>query len=52
MNRPAIILTKRQETLLFAFLAFILVPAISIGVVAGYGFCIWMYQILAGPPVA
>lgn len=44
--------TKRQETLFFTILAFVVVPALSVAVVAGYGFCIWMYQIFAGPPTA
>jgi len=30
----------------------VLVPTLSVAVVAGYGFCVWMYQLLAGPPVA
>ncbi|HYE49135.1 MAG TPA: periplasmic nitrate reductase, NapE protein [Azospirillaceae bacterium] len=50
MSRPTP--TRRQEALFFAFLAFVLVPALSVAVVAGYGFCVWMYQLLAGPPVA
>lgn len=41
---------KRFELLTFAFLAFGLIPALSIGVVAAYGFAVWMYQMIAGPP--
>lgn len=54
MSRPGPLTapTKRQETLFFAALAFVVVPALSVAVVAGYGFCIWMYQIVSGPPTA
>ncbi|MEP3487188.1 MAG: periplasmic nitrate reductase, NapE protein [Sneathiella sp.] len=44
--------TKKTEISLFLFLTFILIPALTIGVVGAYGFAIWVYQILyGGPPV-
>lgn len=42
--------TRSQELVAFVFLAFILVPVLAILVVAGYGFLVWMVQIVAGPP--
>lgn len=41
---------KRRELFVFAFLALVLAPIIAVLVVAGYGFLVWMYQIIAGPP--
>ncbi|AUN33177.1 periplasmic nitrate reductase, NapE protein [Niveispirillum cyanobacteriorum] len=42
--------TRRTELLKFLFLAFVLVPVLSVGVVAAYGFAVWMAQLIAGPP--
>lgn len=42
--------TKRRELLVFFFLAFVLAPILAVIVVASYGFCVWMYQIVTGPP--
>lgn len=41
---------KKREWLLFLFLIFVLAPALAIVLVGGYGFLIWMYQTIAGPP--
>jgi periplasmic nitrate reductase NapE len=41
---------KRRELAVFVFLTFILAPMLAIIIVAGYGFAVWMYQIIAGPP--
>lgn len=41
---------RRSEWLTFLFLTIILAPAISVAVVGGYGFLIWIYQMFAGPP--
>jgi periplasmic nitrate reductase NapE len=43
-------LDKRRELVVFAFLTLVLAPVIAVLVVAGYGFLVWMYQIVAGPP--
>ena len=43
---------KKRELLGFLFLTVVLVPALSVILVGGYGFSIWMYQIIAGPPGA
>jgi nitrate reductase NapE len=43
-------LDKRRELVVFLFLTLVLAPVIAVLVVAGYGFLVWMYQIVAGPP--
>jgi periplasmic nitrate reductase NapE len=40
----------KRELSGFLFLTVILAPALSIALVGGYGFAIWVYQLLAGPP--
>jgi nitrate reductase NapE len=34
----------------FLFLAIVLAPVIAVLVVSGYGFLVWIFQMLAGPP--
>ncbi len=43
-------LTKKREITVFLFLTFVLAPVLAVIIVAGYGFCVWMYQIIMGPP--
>jgi nitrate reductase NapE len=42
--------SRKAELLKFVFLAFVFIPALSVGVVAAYGFAVWIYQMFAGPP--
>jgi len=42
--------TRSEEFRGFLFLTVVLAPALAIALVGGYGFAIWMYQIIAGPP--
>lgn len=42
--------TKGQETRLFAFLIIFLFPLLSILLVSGYGFIVWISQMIFGPP--
>lgn len=42
--------SRRRELMEFLILAFGIWPVVAIGVVGGYGFLVWMYQIIAGPP--
>jgi nitrate reductase NapE len=42
--------TKMQELRSFLFLSIVMAPVIAGTVVAGYGFLVWMYQLIAGPP--
>lgn len=41
---------KRRELAVFIFLTFVLAPILAVIIVAGYGFAVWMYQLIAGPP--
>ncbi|TKT78189.1 periplasmic nitrate reductase, NapE protein [Aquamicrobium sp. LC103] len=41
---------RRRELLAFLVLAFGIWPVVAVGVVGGYGFIVWMYQIVFGPP--
>lgn len=41
---------KTQELRAFVALAVLLGPVLAVAVVSGYGFLVWMYQLLAGPP--
>ena len=43
---------KKSELAAFLFLTVVLVPALAVAIVVGYGFVVWMLQILAGPPTA
>jgi nitrate reductase NapE len=42
--------TKRQELAVFLFFTIVLAPILSVAIVGGTGFVIWMYQLLNGPP--
>lgn len=42
--------TKRHETIAFLFLSIVLFPLMSIILVGGFGFIIWMQHLLLGPP--
>jgi nitrate reductase NapE len=42
--------TKAQEIRAFILLAVVLVPVLAVAIVAGYGFLVWMFQVIAGPP--
>lgn len=41
---------RRRERTVFLFLAIVLMPVLAVAIVGGYGFAVWMYQLLAGPP--
>ena len=42
--------TKRAELLAFLTLAVLIWPILAVGIVGGYGFLVWMTQIVFGPP--
>jgi nitrate reductase NapE len=44
------VLTKRGERRVFIFITVILFPVLSFILVGGYGFAIWMLQLIFGPP--
>lgn len=41
---------RRRELLTFLVLAFGIWPIVAVGVVGGFGFMVWMWQIIFGPP--
>ena len=41
---------KKREILIFLLLAFVIWPFVAVAFVGGYGFIVWMYQMIAGPP--
>jgi len=42
--------TKNRELRAFLALAVVLAPVLAVIVVTGYGFLVWMAQLVAGPP--
>lgn len=42
--------SRRRELLTFFILAFAIWPIVAVAIVGGYGFVVWMYQIVFGPP--
>jgi periplasmic nitrate reductase NapE len=42
--------TRAQELRSFLFLSVVMAPVLAGIIVAGYGFLVWMFQILTGPP--
>ena len=34
----------------FLFLTAVMVPVLTVLIIAGYGFAVWMFQVVAGPP--
>ena len=41
---------KTEELRSFLFLTAVMVPVLSVVIVGGYGFIVWMTQIITGPP--
>ena len=41
---------RERELLTFLALAVLIWPFIAVGVVAGWGFLVWMYYAFTGPP--
>ena len=42
--------SKVQELRSFLFLTVVMAPVLAVVFVSGYGFVVWMYQLMAGPP--
>lgn len=40
--------TKQEEWRSFLFLAVVMAPVLAVLVVGGYGFLVWMFQLLSG----
>lgn len=41
---------RRRELRAFLFLTVFLAPILAVGLVASWGFIIWIFQMFAGPP--
>lgn len=50
MNDAEHQIPRKHEFAAFLFLTVILAPMVTIALVGGYGFPIWIFQIMAGPP--
>jgi nitrate reductase NapE len=44
--------TRGEELRVFLFLTVVLAPVLAVMIVGGYGFLVWMYQVVTGPPGA
>lgn len=42
--------SKSRELRAFLFLTVVLIPVLTVVVIAGYGFAVWIYQMLIGGP--
>lgn len=42
--------TRSQERRSLIFLSVVMAPVLAVIVVAGWGFLVWMFQLVAGPP--
>jgi periplasmic nitrate reductase NapE len=42
--------SRRAEFFVFAIIVALIWPVVAVGVVGGYGFLIWMSQLILGPP--
>ena len=49
-THPSVASTKRDETRLFVLLIVFLFPILSVALVSGYGFIVWIVQMIFGPP--
>ena len=41
---------KKEEWRSFLFFTVVMAPVLAVMIVGGYGFLVWMYQLIAGPP--
>jgi nitrate reductase NapE len=42
--------TRKAELRSFLFLTIVMAPVLTVMIVGGYGFLVWMYQLVNGPP--
>lgn len=42
--------TRSEELRAFVLLAVLMAPVLAVLIVSGYGFLVWMFQLLTGPP--
>ena len=44
--------SKKAEWLTFLIVTMVVFPGMAVAFVGGYGFVIWMMQLINGPPIA
>ena len=49
-TRPIASRRRRMEIFAFLFLTVVLMPALAVATVGGYGLAVWIYQMVAGRP--
>ncbi len=42
--------TRAEELRSFLFFTIVMAPVLSVAIVGGYGFVVWMLQLVNGPP--
>jgi len=42
---------RKDELISFLLLTVVMAPVAAVGIVGGYGFIVWMTQLIVGPPV-
>jgi nitrate reductase NapE len=42
--------SRRRELVMFLFLTVVLAPVLAVAAVGGYGFIVWILQMIYGPP--
>jgi nitrate reductase NapE len=42
--------SKAEELKAFLLLAIVMAPVLAVALVSGYGFLVWVLQLIAGPP--
>ena len=42
--------SKADELRAFLLLSVVMAPVLAVLIVSGYGFLVWMFQLVAGPP--
>jgi nitrate reductase NapE len=42
--------TRTEELSSVLFFTVVMAPVLAVMIVGGYGFLVWMYQLVAGPP--
>jgi periplasmic nitrate reductase NapE len=50
MDEPPQPTAKAMELRAFLLLAVLMAPVLAVIIVAGFGFLVWMFQLVAGPP--
>ena len=49
-DRSPVATSRGAEIVVFLTIAAFVWPVVAVGIVGGYGFLVWMYQIVFGPP--